>query len=106
NGSGYPTGLQGTQIPLEARLIAVIDSFHAIVSERPYKKAMPVSYALDQLRLQAGTNFDPDLIEIFCSIIDGDGNILPSAGESEPVTAMGHAASQGLLFPERPLVSQ
>ncbi|MEW5980624.1 MAG: HD domain-containing phosphohydrolase, partial [Acidobacteriota bacterium] len=42
NGSGYPTGLQGTQIPLEARLIAVIDSFHAIVSERPYKKAMPV----------------------------------------------------------------
>ncbi|MCI0421949.1 MAG: HD domain-containing protein [Acidobacteria bacterium] len=75
NGSGYPAGLKGTQIPLEARLIAVIDSFHAIISERPYKKAMPVSYALDQLRNQAGTNFDPDLIETFCSIVDADGNI-------------------------------
>ena len=75
NGSGYPAGLKGTDIPLEARLIAVIDSFHAIISERPYKKAMPVSYALDQLRNQAGTNFDPDLIETFCSIMDADGNI-------------------------------
>jgi len=75
NGSGYPAGLKGTQIPLEARLIAVIDSFHAIISERPYKKAMPVSYALDQLRNQAGTNFDPELIETFCSILDADGNI-------------------------------
>jgi len=75
NGSGYPAGLKGTQIPLEARLIAVIDSFHAIISERPYKKAMPVSYALDQLRNQAGTNFDPELIETFCSIVDAGGNI-------------------------------
>ena len=75
NGSGYPAGLKGTEIPLEARLIAVIDSFHAIISERPYKKAMPVSYALDQLRNQAGTNFDPDLIGTFCSIMDADGNI-------------------------------
>jgi len=75
NGSGYPAGLKGTQIPLEARLIAVIDSFHAIISERPYKKAMPVSYALDQLRNQAGTNFDPELIETFCSIVDTQGNV-------------------------------
>ena len=75
NGSGYPAGLKGIHIPLEARLIAVIDSFHAIISERPYKKAMPVSYALDQLRNQAGTNFDPDLIETFCSIVDAEGNI-------------------------------
>jgi putative nucleotidyltransferase with HDIG domain len=80
NGSGYPAGLKGTDIPLEARLIAVIDSFHAIISERPYKKAMPVSYGLDQLRNQAGTNFDPDLIETFCSIMDADGTIrLPQA---------------------------
>jgi len=82
NGSGYPAGLQGTQIPLGARLIAVIESFHAIISERPYKKAMPVSYALDQLRNQAGINFDPDLIETFCSIVDTDGNIrLPTERE-------------------------
>ena len=86
NGSGYPAGLKATEIPLGARLIAVIDSFHAIVSERPYKKAMPVSYALDQLRNQAGTNFDPDLIEKFCSIIDMDGNIqLPEPREFQHV---------------------
>ncbi len=86
NGSGYPAGLKATEIPLGARLIAVIDSFHAIVSERPYKKAMPVSYALDQLRKQAGTNFDPDLIEKFCSIIDMDGNIqMPEPRESQHV---------------------
>lgn len=83
NGSGYPAGLEGTEIPLEARLIAVIDSFHAIVSERPYKKALPVSYALDQLRNQAGTNFDPHLIELFCSIVDDDGSIrLPEPAAS------------------------
>jgi diguanylate cyclase (GGDEF)-like protein/putative nucleotidyltransferase with HDIG domain len=83
NGSGYPAGLKGTRIPLEARLIAVIDSYHAIVSERPYKKAMPASYALDQLRNQAGTNFDPDLIEAFCSIVDEDGNIrMPEPADS------------------------
>jgi len=53
----------------------VIDSFHAIISERPYKRALPVSHALEQLRKQAGTNFDSFLIDRFCSIIDTNGNI-------------------------------
>jgi putative nucleotidyltransferase with HDIG domain len=84
NGSGYPAGLIGDRIPLGARLIAVIDSYHAIISERPYKKAMPVSYALDQLRNQAGTSFDPYLIERFCSILALDGSIrLPEGAKSE-----------------------
>ena len=83
NGSGYPAGLKGTQIPLEARLIAVIDSFLAIVSKRPYKPAMPVSYALEQLRAQAGISFDPDLVERFCSLLNVDGNIrLPETREA------------------------
>ena len=76
NGSGYPAGLKGAEIPVEARLIAVIDSFHAIISERPYKRAMPVSYALDQLRNQAGTNFDPLLIDKFCSMIEPSGELM------------------------------
>jgi len=97
NGSGYPAGLTGTQIPLGARLIAVIDSYHAIISERPYKKAMPVSYALEQLRNQAGTNFDPDLIETFCSIVDAEGNI--RVPEQRELPAL--AASSGL-----PLIDQ
>jgi diguanylate cyclase (GGDEF)-like protein/putative nucleotidyltransferase with HDIG domain len=77
NGSGYPLGMKGTEIPLEARLIGVIDSFHAIISERPYKKALPVSYALDQLRKQAGITFDPFLIDKFCSLMNSNGNLWP-----------------------------
>lgn len=104
NGSGYPAGLKGTQIPLEARLIAVIDSFHAIISERPYKKALPVSSALDQLRNQAGTNFDPDLIETFCSIVDADGNIrVPKERECPTLAAnvgFGSSTTESLRFLE------
>ena len=97
NGSGYPAGLKGTQIPLEARLIAVIDSFHAIISERPYKKAMPVSYALDQLRNQAGTNFDPDLIGTFCSIMDADGNIRFPQDRTPPLEGAPEIVNQPAL---------
>jgi diguanylate cyclase (GGDEF)-like protein/putative nucleotidyltransferase with HDIG domain len=82
NGSGYPLGMKETEIPLEARLIGVIDSFHAIISERPYKKALPVSYALDQLRNQAGINFDPFLIDKFCSLMNSNGNLWPEGAVS------------------------
>jgi len=72
NGSGYPAGLKETQIPIEARIVAILDSFQAIISERPYQEAFPASYALDELRNQAGTRFDPFLIEIFCSVLNLD----------------------------------
>ncbi len=70
NGSGYPMGLKEAQIPLEARIIGVIDSFHAMVSKRPYKDAMPFSDALDRLRQLAGTDFDPVLVEKFLELFD------------------------------------
>jgi diguanylate cyclase (GGDEF)-like protein len=95
NGSGYPAGLKGTQIPLGARLIAVIDSFHAIISERPYKKALPVSYALAQLRSKAGTDFDPDLIKIFCSIVDAQGNVARKQSDRELPQTQGLGLWQG-----------
>jgi putative nucleotidyltransferase with HDIG domain len=65
DGSGYPEGLTGDQIPLEARIVAVADSFDAMVSERPYKHAYSLTEALDELRAGAGSQFDPNVIECF-----------------------------------------
>jgi len=91
NGSGYPVGLREIEIPEGARIIAVIDSFHAIISKRPYKDALPVGFALSELRRQAGTSFDPHIVEVFCSLFDSDGNLrIPADSEQvTPVIGMG-----------------
>jgi len=65
DGDGYPTGRRRTAIPLEARLLAVVDAFDAMISDRPYRRAMPVACALDELERGAGTQFDPALAEAF-----------------------------------------
>ncbi len=65
DGSGYPEGLAGEAIPLEARIVALCDVFDALTSERPYKKAWTVEAALDLLRDEAGRHFDPVLVEHF-----------------------------------------
>ena len=64
DGSGYPTGLRGEHIPLEARIVAVADVYDALTSVRPYKAAWPVVDALAYLEQQAGRHFDPRLVEI------------------------------------------
>ncbi len=65
DGSGYPRGLRGEQIPLEARIVSVVDAFHAIVSTRCYRKGRSVETAFDELRRHAGTQFDPNVVEAF-----------------------------------------
>ncbi|MEM7474639.1 MAG: diguanylate cyclase [Planctomycetota bacterium] len=65
-------GLQGAELPIGARILTIADSFDAMVSDRPYRKGMPVSQALDELRRCAGTQFDPELVQLFCSIIEED----------------------------------
>ena len=64
NGSGYPQGLKGQDIPLAARIMAVADVYDALVSDRVYKKAMPKEQALAIIYSESGTHFDPYLIEI------------------------------------------
>jgi two-component system response regulator RpfG len=59
DGSGYPDGLAGDQIPLEARIVAVADVFDALVSKRPYKRAWSVDEALEYIEAQSGKLFDP-----------------------------------------------
>ena len=69
DGKGYPDGLAGREIPLGARIITICDSFRAMLDDRVYKDAMSVSDALAELRRCAGTQFDPDLVEIFCRLV-------------------------------------
>jgi diguanylate cyclase (GGDEF)-like protein/putative nucleotidyltransferase with HDIG domain len=69
DGSGYPSGLSGEKIPLEARLLSVADAYDAMTSLRPYHNQRSPQDAIDELKRCAGTNFDPELVEIFCKII-------------------------------------
>ena len=67
DGSGYPNGLHGEDIPLVARIVAAADVFDALVSERPYKKAWPVDEGIEFLKSQRGKHFDPTVIDAFLS---------------------------------------
>ncbi len=70
DGNGYPRGLKEDQIPLGARLFAIVDAFDAIVSDRPYRKGRPVDWAREEIRRCSGTQFDPKAVEAFLSIPD------------------------------------
>lgn len=69
DGSGYPRGLTGEQIPLEARIIALADVFDALTSRRPYKEPWPLEKAVDLIKEQAGKHFDPALAEHFIALV-------------------------------------
>jgi HD-GYP domain-containing protein (c-di-GMP phosphodiesterase class II) len=80
NGGGYPHGLKGTEIPLGARIVAVADAYHAMVHDRPYSVALSHDDALDELRRHAGMQFDPQVVEVFCSVY---AQIVPPDGLEE-----------------------
>lgn len=68
DGSGYPRGLKGEQIPLAARLFAIVDVWDALRSNRPYRAAWPEEKALEHIRSEAGTHFDPEIVELFLKL--------------------------------------
>lgn len=68
DGSGYPRGLKGNMIPIEARIFAIVDVFDALTSERPYKAPFSYDKTIEILRNDAGTHFDPSLVDAFCEI--------------------------------------
>ncbi len=80
NGTGYPHGLRGQEIPLGARIVAVADAYHAMVHKRPYKGALTHEEALDELRRNAGTQFDPMVVETFCGLF---AEVVPPDGLDE-----------------------
>ena len=70
DGSGYPKGLSGEDIPIEGRIVALADVFDALTTKRPYKSAWPVEKALDFIIDQKGRHFDPQLVELFIQEIN------------------------------------
>jgi response regulator RpfG family c-di-GMP phosphodiesterase len=69
NGSGYPRGLKGDEIPLEARIFAVIDVYDALTSDRPYRLAWSKKDALKHIEKESGTHFDPQVVKLFLELI-------------------------------------
>ena len=69
DGSGYPEGLKGVEIPIEGRITAICDVFDALTSERPYKKEWPVEKAVAEINLNRGKHFDPTLVDMFQKIV-------------------------------------
>jgi PAS domain S-box-containing protein len=69
DGSGYPQGLKGEQIPLAARIFAVVDVWDALGSDRPYRKAWPDGRVIEYIRSQSGKHFDPNVVECFLTLL-------------------------------------
>jgi diguanylate cyclase (GGDEF)-like protein len=78
DGRGYPFGLAGYEIPIGSRIVAIADAYEAMISDRPYKRTLSHEDALTELQRAAGTQFDPDLVELFVTLFKGG----PSAGAS------------------------
>lgn len=72
DGSGYPNRLKGQDIPLESRIIAIADTFDAITNERPYKRPMSMEAAIKEMRRSAGTQLDPEIVEVFIKDVLGE----------------------------------
>ena len=86
DGKGYPDGLAGEEIPLEARIIAVVDSFDAMTHERSYRKAMSREEAMAELECCAGTQFDPAVVEAFLAVLRSHGeDVAPPAQADESI---------------------
>jgi hypothetical protein len=92
DGSGYPDGLRGDRIPLEARIVRIADAFDAMTNSRPYKPARAIEWALEELARCAGTQFDPELARLFIDQIRSD------AGLRDRLSA--HRAARGSLHLE------
>ncbi len=68
DGTGYPRGLKGEEIPLGARIFAVADALDAMISDRPYRRALSISYAREEVKRCSGTQFDPQVVKVFLAI--------------------------------------
>jgi len=72
DGKGYPFGLKGSEIPMECRILAIVDTFDAMTNDRPYRSALPVKEAISEICNCSGSQFDPELVHVFCKIQEGE----------------------------------
>ncbi len=70
DGSGYPNGVAGEEIPLGARIVSVADVYDALTHERPYKKAWPEEVAVAEIEANSGSQFDPTVVEVFLAVLE------------------------------------
>ena len=89
NGTGYPKGLAGEEIPMIGRIVSIADVFDALTSKRPYKEPFPVEKAVDIIKNESGQHFDPEVVRVFLESIDG---VLKIKQETDPTKKM--------IFPE------
>jgi putative two-component system response regulator len=75
DGSGYPDGLYGDQIPLAARVVRITDAFDAMTNERPYQQPVSFEAALEELRASSGRDFDPELVRLFGDLLRSDADL-------------------------------
>ncbi|MEZ0241191.1 MAG: diguanylate cyclase, partial [Chloroflexota bacterium] len=80
DGTGYPHGLAGEEIPIGSRIVSIADAYEAMISERPYKVAMTHQEAVVELRRQRGVQFDPELVDVFLSLVGGPDEDRSTAG--------------------------
>jgi HD-GYP domain-containing protein (c-di-GMP phosphodiesterase class II) len=95
-GHGYPFGLRGNEIPLGARIVAIADAYDAMVHDRPYKRAMSHADAIEELRRHAGTQFDPELVELFCDLY---ANVAPEPDATVVALTAATSAHDGHAHP-------
>ncbi|MFM9963369.1 MAG: HD-GYP domain-containing protein [Planctomycetaceae bacterium] len=88
DGRGYPFGRRGEAIPISARIVAIADVYDALVSERVYKPAFPHEQCVDMIRQGAGSQFDPDLVEIFLSIEGRFADVSQRIRKHDPTLSM------------------
>ena len=102
DGSGYPDGLKGTNIPIGARILTAVDCFDALASERPYRKALPLHEAMEFVRSKAGIQFDPEIVRLLgLNYLDLEEKAKRHIGEIEPlktdpIVSRGDAPGAGL----------
>ena len=75
DGTGYPEKISGEDIPFGARIISVIDTIDAILTKRSYKESKPIEYAVDELKKNAGTQFDPMIVKFAIKVIDDNKDV-------------------------------
>ena len=88
DGSGYPCGLKGDEIPIEGRLLAVVDVFDALTNERPYKKAWALDEAIEEIQRGSGTHFDPEVVTAFLVMMRNASPLSPPAADFEIVAPL------------------
>ena len=100
DGRGYPHGLAGAEIPMGSRIVAIADAYEAMISPRPYKAPLAHDEAIRELRRQGGSQFDPELVEVFVSLV-GEGRTAPDLKPVRPAPPRRRGSSRPSRVMER-----